>query len=74
MEFTEAAVGIGLIFCITGLQLWVPQIVQAMGFSDETVGVVVAVPFVCATAAMASTSSVKQISADAPPARRPSPP
>jgi MFS family permease len=40
-------VGIGVIFCITGVQLWVPQIVQAMGFPNETVGVVVALPFVC---------------------------
>ena len=38
-------VAIGLIFCITGVQLWVPQIVQAMGFPNETVGVVVALPF-----------------------------
>jgi ACS family tartrate transporter-like MFS transporter len=45
-------VGIGVIFCITGAQLWVPLIVQAMGFPNETVGVVVALPFVCATAAM----------------------
>ena len=45
-------VGIGVIFCITGVQLWVPQIVQAMGFPNETVGVVVALPFVCAIAAI----------------------
>jgi MFS transporter, ACS family, tartrate transporter len=38
------------------VQLWVPQIVQAMGFSNETVGVVVALPFLCATAAMISWS------------------
>ena len=50
--FAIGLVGIGLIFCITGLQLWVPQIVQGMGFSNEMVGMVVAVPFVCATAAM----------------------
>jgi ACS family tartrate transporter-like MFS transporter len=45
-------VATGLIFCISGLQLWGPQIVQPMGFSNEMVGVVVAVPFLCATAAM----------------------
>jgi MFS transporter, ACS family, tartrate transporter len=50
--FGIGLVGIGVIFCITGVQLWVPQIVQAMGFPNETVGVVVALPFVCATAAM----------------------
>jgi ACS family tartrate transporter-like MFS transporter len=36
--FAIGLVGIGLIFCITGLQLWAPQIVQAMGFSNEMVG------------------------------------
>jgi hypothetical protein len=45
-------VATGLIFCISGLQLWGPQIVQPMGFSNEMVGVVVAVPFLCATAEM----------------------
>jgi hypothetical protein len=45
-------VAIGVIFCGSGVQLWVPQIVQAMGFSNETVGIVVALPFVCAAAAM----------------------
>jgi ACS family tartrate transporter-like MFS transporter len=50
--FGIGVVAIGVIFCITGVQLWVPQIVQAMGFANETVGAVVAVPFVCATAAM----------------------
>jgi ACS family tartrate transporter-like MFS transporter len=50
--FAIGFVGIGIIFCMTGVQLWVPQIVQSMGFPNETVGVVVAVPFLCATAAM----------------------
>ena len=50
--FAIGFVAIGVIFCVSGVQLWVPQIVQAMGFSNETVGIVVALPFVCAAAAM----------------------
>jgi ACS family tartrate transporter-like MFS transporter len=43
---------IGLQFCIYGVQLWLPQIVQAMGFSNRATGFVVALPFAASAVAM----------------------
>lgn len=42
----------GLQFCIYGVQLWLPQIVQAMGFSNRATGFVVALPFAASMVAM----------------------
>jgi ACS family tartrate transporter-like MFS transporter len=41
-----------LLFSLTGTFLWLPQIVQGMGFSNRTVGFLVAVPFSFAIVAM----------------------
>ena len=38
--------------CAYGVALWLPQMVQAMGFSNRAIGVVVALPFVAGAAAM----------------------
>jgi ACS family tartrate transporter-like MFS transporter len=40
------------LFASTGIALWLPQYVQAMGFSTTTTGFVSAVPFICGVAAM----------------------
>jgi ACS family tartrate transporter-like MFS transporter len=43
---------VGLQFCIYGVQLWLPQIVQSMGFSNRATGFVVALPFAASAVAM----------------------
>ena len=43
-----SSIGMGLY----GYQLWLPQIVQAMGFSNRETGFIVALPYVAALAAM----------------------
>lgn len=43
---------IGLQFCVYGVQLWLPQIVQSMGFSNRATGFVVALPFAASMVAM----------------------
>jgi ACS family tartrate transporter-like MFS transporter len=45
-------VNVALLLSNGGLQLWLPQIVQAMGFSNLAVGFVVAVPYVVALPVM----------------------
>jgi MFS family permease len=39
------AVNFGILFSGYGIQLWLPQIVQAMGFSNTATGLIVALPF-----------------------------
>jgi nitrate/nitrite transporter NarK len=50
--FTLALVLFVILGAIYGLLLWLPQIVQAMGFANRVVGFIVAVPAVGAAAAM----------------------
>ena len=50
--FALGLAGGGIIFCLSGLQFFAPQIVQGMGFSNLAVGFMVALPFVLATAGM----------------------
>jgi ACS family tartrate transporter-like MFS transporter len=45
-------VNFGILFGIYGVQLWLPQIVQAMGFSNLAIGFVAALPFVAGLPAM----------------------
>jgi ACS family tartrate transporter-like MFS transporter len=45
-------VNFGLLFAAYGVQLWLPQIVQAIGFSTRATGFIAAMPFVVAVAAM----------------------
>jgi MFS transporter, ACS family, tartrate transporter len=42
----------GIQFCASGIQFWVPQIVQGQGFSNGIVGFIVALPFLFGTVAM----------------------
>ena len=44
--------GAGIQFCASGIQFWVPQIVQGKGFSNGIVGFIVALPFLFGTVAM----------------------
>ena len=44
--------GFGLLSGLVGITLWLPQIVQAMGFSNFATGLVVALPFVVSIPAM----------------------
>ena len=46
-------VNFGLIFALYGLTIWLPQIVQAMGFSILSTSFIVAVPFIVSVPAMA---------------------
>jgi MFS transporter, ACS family, tartrate transporter len=55
--FDSRLLGCGLAFAslnfsIQGAFLWLPQIVQGMGFSNRTVGLLVAIPFLFAIVAM----------------------
>jgi ACS family tartrate transporter-like MFS transporter len=45
-------VGFGLTCTLYGVQLWLPQMVQAMGFSNRATGFIVAVPGAAAIGAM----------------------
>ena len=45
-------VGLGQNCASYGVQLWMPQIVQAMGYSNQATGFIVALPFVASTTAM----------------------
>ena len=45
-------VGFGLVCTLYGIQLWLPQMVQAMGFSNSATGLVVALCGVAAISAM----------------------
>jgi ACS family tartrate transporter-like MFS transporter len=42
----------GILFCQNGVQLWAPQIVQALGFSNLAVGAMLSVPAILAAAGM----------------------
>ncbi len=42
----------GILFCQNGVQLWAPQIVQAMGYSNLAVGALLSVPAILAAAGM----------------------
>jgi len=46
----------GIILSVYGLQLWLPQIVQALGFNDVETGLVVAMPYVVTMIAMIAWS------------------
>jgi len=46
------AVNFGILFGLYGTTLWLPQIVQAMGFSISTTSFIVALPFIAAVPAM----------------------
>jgi ACS family tartrate transporter-like MFS transporter len=42
----------GIVIGLYGIGLWLPQIVKAMGFSNEAVGLIVALPYLASAAAM----------------------
>jgi ACS family tartrate transporter-like MFS transporter len=42
----------GIVIGLYGIGLWLPQIVKAMGFSNEQVGLIVALPYLASAAAM----------------------
>jgi ACS family tartrate transporter-like MFS transporter len=50
--FALALVNFGVLLGAYGVQLWLPQIVQGMGFSNSETGIVVALPYAIATGAM----------------------
>jgi ACS family tartrate transporter-like MFS transporter len=50
--FALALVNFGVLLGAYGVQLWLPQIVQGMGFSNSETGVVVALPYTLAMGAM----------------------
>jgi ACS family tartrate transporter-like MFS transporter len=50
--FAFGLVNSGILIGFYGIGLWLPQIVQAMGFSNRATGFVVALPYVASVAAM----------------------
>jgi ACS family tartrate transporter-like MFS transporter len=42
----------GIVIGLYGIGIWLPQIVKAMGFSNEAVGLIVALPYLASAAAM----------------------
>ena len=50
--FVLGAANFGLLAAATGNALWLPQVVQAMGFSTAATGFVTAVPYLCGVLAM----------------------
>ena len=59
--FALALVLFTILGAIYGLLLWLPQIVQAMGFANRTVGFIVALPAGSATAAMLWWGSIVSV-------------
>jgi len=53
-------VNFGILFGLYGLTLWLPQIVQAMGFSNLATSLIVALPFVASLPAMSSGDFERQ--------------